>query len=131
MGLEPNPAAPVLGIVSRLTHQKGFETLYESMPILLSENDLRLVVLGSGERQYVEFFDQLTLELSLHGIFYLLSHFLESSAMELLGFHKLESVFLLRGHGSRLRVQGGRSGARRKNGGSKSSDAGGAHESED
>ncbi|MCH2180574.1 MAG: glycogen synthase GlgA [Mariniblastus sp.] len=64
MGLEPNPGAPVVGIVSRLTHQKGFETLYESMPILLSENDLRLVVLGSGETQYIDFFEQLKRQFS-------------------------------------------------------------------
>ena len=64
MGLEPNPAAPVLGIVSRLTYQKGFETLYEALPILLAENDLRLIVLGSGEKQYVDFFSELQRQFS-------------------------------------------------------------------
>ena len=59
MGLEPNLSAPTIGIVSRLTAQKGFETLFESIPILLAENDLRLVVLGSGQPEYVRFFQTL------------------------------------------------------------------------
>ena len=59
MGLASEPTAPVIGIVSRLTSQKGFETLYESMPILLSENDIRLVVLGDGQPEYVRFFETL------------------------------------------------------------------------
>ncbi|MDG2185415.1 MAG: glycogen synthase GlgA [Mariniblastus sp.] len=64
MGLEPNHSAPVIGIVSRLTAQKGFETLYESMPILLSENDVRLVVLGSGQPEYTRFFQTLQTQFS-------------------------------------------------------------------
>ncbi|MCH2177735.1 MAG: glycogen synthase [Mariniblastus sp.] len=59
LGLSPSPTAPVIGVVSRLTHQKGFETLYDSMPILLSENDIRLAVLGNGQPEYLEFFENL------------------------------------------------------------------------
>jgi starch synthase len=48
-------AAPVFGIVSRLTAQKGFELLPEVLPRLL-EQDVRLCVLGSGEERYEQYF---------------------------------------------------------------------------
>ena len=59
LGLDPNLNCPLVGIVSRLTVQKGFELLFESMPRLLAEHDMRLAVLGSGAREYVEFFEWL------------------------------------------------------------------------
>ncbi|MDH7515548.1 MAG: glycogen synthase GlgA [Bacteroidota bacterium] len=46
--------APVIGIVSRLTDQKGFDLIKEKIDDLLSE-DIRLVVLGSGDTQYEDF----------------------------------------------------------------------------
>jgi starch synthase len=52
-------SAPLIGIVSRLTAQKGFELLYELLPDLLSRHDLRLVVLGSGAEEYEHFFREL------------------------------------------------------------------------
>jgi starch synthase len=55
MKLAPSPTAPVLGIVSRLTAQKGFELLPEVLPGLLRE-DVRLCVLGSGEERYEKYF---------------------------------------------------------------------------
>jgi starch synthase len=54
--LEPAGAAPVLGIVSRLTFQKGFELVSDSLPVLLHQHDVRLVVLGSGEERYERYF---------------------------------------------------------------------------
>ncbi len=57
--LAPAERAPLLGIVSRLTAQKGFELLYDVVPQLLASRDLRLVVLGSGARDYEGFFGQL------------------------------------------------------------------------
>lgn len=54
--LPPPGTAPVFGIVSRLAWQKGFELLFETLPPLLNHHDARLVVLGSGETKYVEFF---------------------------------------------------------------------------
>ncbi len=48
LGLEANPAAPLLGVVSRLTYQKGLDMLLESLPKLL-DGGAQLVVLGSGE----------------------------------------------------------------------------------
>jgi starch synthase len=56
VGLDERTAAPVVGIVSRLTPQKGFDLCFEVLPEILSRRDLRLVVLGSGESRYEEFF---------------------------------------------------------------------------
>ncbi len=54
--LQPAPAAPLLGIVSRMARQKGFELLFEPLPRLLEEQDVRVAVLGNGEALYEEFF---------------------------------------------------------------------------
>jgi len=43
---------PVIGMISRLTEQKGFDLLEKALPDLM-QRDLRLVVLGAGEEQYV------------------------------------------------------------------------------
>ena len=59
LSLPYDASAPLLGIVSRLTAQKGFELLYELLPDLLSWHDLRLVVLGSGAEDYERFFREL------------------------------------------------------------------------
>jgi starch synthase len=53
--LAPTKQAPVFGIVSRLTAQKGFELLPEVLPALL-KSDVRLCVLGSGEERYEQYF---------------------------------------------------------------------------
>ena len=54
-GLANGRDVPVLGIVSRLTAQKGFELLPDMLPRLLQQ-DVRLVVLGSGEERYESYF---------------------------------------------------------------------------
>ncbi len=59
VGLDPRPAGPVLGVVSRLTAQKGMDLLFETLPPLLASADARLVALGGGERRYVEFFQSM------------------------------------------------------------------------
>src|SRR5688572_3281555 len=46
----------LLGIVSRLTLQKGFDLLFDVLPGILARRDLALVALGSGEARYEEFF---------------------------------------------------------------------------
>ena len=55
LGLEQNPEIPVIGIISRLVDQKGFDLIAHILHELLSEN-LQLVVLGAGERKYEEMF---------------------------------------------------------------------------
>ena len=49
---------PIIGIVSRLADQKGFDILAESMDELLKLN-LRLVILGTGDAKYEKQFDAL------------------------------------------------------------------------
>ena len=51
-----DPHVPVLGIVSRLTAQKGFELLQPILSELLHHRPMQLVVLGSGEDKYEDFF---------------------------------------------------------------------------
>lgn len=55
-GLEGDERTPVLGMVTRLTPQKGIDLCAEALPALLASRDLRLVVLGSGEARYEELF---------------------------------------------------------------------------
>jgi len=47
-GLAPNPDAPLFGVVSRLSWQKGLDLLLGSLPVLLREG-AQLAVLGTGE----------------------------------------------------------------------------------
>jgi starch synthase len=58
----PNAAGariPLLGIVSRLVAQKGFDLLTRVLPPLLQRRELNLIVVGSGEPRYEEFFSEL------------------------------------------------------------------------
>jgi len=57
--LPPATEQPLLGVVSRLTSQKGFDLLFDSVPELLTGREVYLVALGSGERRYEEFFTNL------------------------------------------------------------------------
>ncbi len=54
-GAEPKVTVPVIGIISRLVWQKGFELLEPFIDDLLSK-DIKLFVLGKGEYKYEEFF---------------------------------------------------------------------------
>jgi starch synthase len=58
LGLEQNADIPLIGIISRLVDQKGFDLIAQIIDDLLSE-DLQLVVLGTGERRYEEMFQAL------------------------------------------------------------------------
>ena len=55
LNLVVNPKIPVIGMVSRLVEQKGFELLLEIFEELLKE-DIQFVLLGDGDLKYVEFF---------------------------------------------------------------------------
>jgi len=59
MNLDPDLTVPLLGVVSRLTQQKGFDLCFEVLPELLPHTDVRLIVLGSGEERYESFFVKL------------------------------------------------------------------------
>jgi starch synthase len=56
LGLGFDPSFPALGMVTRLTSQKGLDLLRDPLPELLAATPLRLVVVGSGEARYEEFF---------------------------------------------------------------------------
>lgn len=55
IGLEENKTIPLIGMVNRLTEQKGFELMMQLMPNLL-RLPLQLAVVGSGDRGYLKFF---------------------------------------------------------------------------
>jgi starch synthase len=58
LGLEARPDVPLIGIVSRLVEQKGFDLLEQLLPRLAAE-ELQLVILGSGDSGYVQRFASL------------------------------------------------------------------------
>ena len=55
LGLPVKSAVPVFGIISRLTSQKGFDLVQKIFDRLM-ERPLQLVLLGSGEPRYEDFF---------------------------------------------------------------------------
>lgn len=57
-GLEINQEIPMVGIVSRLVEQKGLDLICHINDELLQEN-LQLVILGTGEEKYESFFREL------------------------------------------------------------------------
>jgi len=60
-GLPENPDVPLVGSVSRLTAQKGFDLLEEALDQLLSRG-LQFVLLGTGEERYQQFFSKVPVE---------------------------------------------------------------------
>ena len=62
LALGPAGEAPLIGIVSRLVAQKGFDLLFDPLPLLLQRHSFALVVLGSGEPPYEDFFAALARE---------------------------------------------------------------------
>ncbi|MCC8049066.1 MAG: glycogen synthase GlgA [Clostridiales bacterium] len=55
LGLQQNDSAFMIGIVSRLTDQKGFDLIAHMMDEMC-QNDLQIVVLGTGEEKYENMF---------------------------------------------------------------------------
>jgi starch synthase len=54
--LPPRLRTPLIGIVSRMAWQKGFDLLLNALPGLLARQRFCLAVLGSGEERYESFF---------------------------------------------------------------------------
>ncbi len=76
---------PVLGVVSRLTAQKGFDLCFGVLPELLAHRDVRLVALGSGEDRYEGFFMELQRRFPDRAVFYRgynepLAHWIEAGS---------------------------------------------------
>jgi starch synthase len=49
LGLDPSPDTPLLGVISRLSWQKGLDLLLENVPTILNEG-MQLALLGNGDR---------------------------------------------------------------------------------
>jgi len=56
LGLPADDGAPLLGVISRLTRQKGFDLCVPVLPELFATQNVRLAALGSGDAEYEEFF---------------------------------------------------------------------------
>jgi len=57
-GLPEAADIPLIGLVHRLTEQKGFDMIMEILPTLLRQN-VQIVIVGSGEKDYMSFFRQM------------------------------------------------------------------------
>ena len=57
-GLHGDPDIPLIGMVSRLTSQKGFDLLEQAMDDLLSRGT-QFVLLGTGDRRYEQIFAEM------------------------------------------------------------------------
>lgn len=56
--LKLKPEAPLIGIISRLADQKGFDILAEAMPELMELN-LGILILGTGDKKYQDLIEEL------------------------------------------------------------------------
>lgn len=56
LALAPDPRAPLIGLVSRLVTHKGIDLIQAKLGELLSESNVQLAVLGTGEPQYEGYF---------------------------------------------------------------------------
>ena len=50
---------PLIGVVSRMTVQKGFDLLFDTLPGILAQRQLHFFALGSGDAPYENFFASL------------------------------------------------------------------------
>jgi starch synthase len=83
--VQGDPATPLIGMVTRLTHQKGLDLLFDTLPEVLGQRDVRLVALGSGEQHYEHFMHGLQERFPGRAVFYSgyseeLAHFIEAAA---------------------------------------------------
>ncbi len=76
---------PLIGMVTRLTRQKGIDLLYDVLPEVLAAGSAQLVVLGSGEHHYERFLHGLQERFPGRAVFYSgyseeLAHLIEAAA---------------------------------------------------
>jgi starch synthase len=57
--LEADLERPLVGMIARLTPQKGIDLIEQAMPDILGSRSFSLVVLGSGDGRYERFFESL------------------------------------------------------------------------
>lgn len=58
--LPQKPDAPIFCIASRFVEQKGFDLFFNFLEAVISELDIQLVVLGSGDAKYMGYFKELS-----------------------------------------------------------------------
>ena len=85
LGLALDPERPLIGIVSRLAGQKGFDLVLDVVPHLLTHRDFSLAVLGSGEPRLEERFTWLQQHFPGRAVFYRgfsnkLAHWIEAGS---------------------------------------------------
>lgn len=56
LNLKENHTAPLISMVTRLTSHKGIDLVIRVLEEIIRENDIQFVILGSGEKQYEDFF---------------------------------------------------------------------------
>jgi starch synthase len=83
--LLPRRRVPLVGMISRLTPQKGFDLVMQVLPGLLAQHEFRCAVLGSGDAVYEEFFRSLAAQhpdrVSFHaGYSEELAHWIEAAS---------------------------------------------------
>lgn len=59
LGLNIDEKVPLLGVVSRLTHQKGLDMLLECAETLIQQHQCQIAILGSGEKSLEQGFQGL------------------------------------------------------------------------
>lgn len=59
LGLKYRAGVPLVGLVARLTAQKGLDLVVDVLPAMLARREFSFVALGSGEGHFADFFTQL------------------------------------------------------------------------
>ena len=54
--LEVSPDIPMVGMVTRLSEQKGMDLLFPIMDVLLSDFNMQFIIVGEGDAKYRDFF---------------------------------------------------------------------------
>jgi starch synthase len=70
LGITAPRKIPLVGMVTRLTHQKGIDLLHDVLPEFIGQDRIRLVALGSGEHRYESFMHSLQERYPGRAVFY-------------------------------------------------------------
>lgn len=54
LGLEENPKAFIIGMVTRIVEHKGFDIILPALNEILTNEDIQFVILGTGDEEYLE-----------------------------------------------------------------------------
>lgn len=62
LGIKFDPSKPLIAVISRLVGQKGLDLIEHILQEMLEIDDFVFIVLGDGEKEYVDFFKEMELE---------------------------------------------------------------------